>query len=80
LIFESGDKFSLNKANCRTLVRAFGEDSRDWIGCKIELVAGKAEYQGTKKDSVVVRPVSQQKNHPAPVKAEQDDLNDQIPF
>lgn len=80
LIFESGDKFSLNKTNCRTLVRAFGENSCDWIGRKVELVAGEIEYQGAKKDSVLIRPVPPQKNStPITTKAEPG-LDDQIPF
>ena len=56
--FNNGDRFTLNKTNVRTLIDAFGEDSRDWTGCEIELYAGQINYQGQQTDSVLVRPVS----------------------
>ena len=84
LKFESGDCLSLNATNCKTLCRAYGDDSRDWIGCKIELYAGKTDFQGEKKDSVLVRPLSPQKNPASeakqPKRDDLDDLDDRIPF
>ena len=56
--FTNGDHFSLNKTNVRVLIDLFGEDSRDWTGCEIELYAGQITYQGQQTDSVLVRPVS----------------------
>lgn len=38
--FRDGPKLSLNKTNVRTLIRAFGEDSSDWIDQLVELYAG----------------------------------------
>lgn len=61
LAFESGAQFSLNKTNTRVLVRAYGKDSRDWVGCRIELFGGETEYQGQKTNSVLVRPISPEK-------------------
>ena len=81
LKFESGDCLSLNATNCKTLCRAYGDDSRDWIGCKIELYAGKTDFQGEKKDSVLVRPLSPQKNPASEAKQpKRDEMDDKIPF
>ena len=38
--FESGAQFSLNMTNVSTLINAYGQDSRDWIGCTVELYIG----------------------------------------
>ena len=58
LKFASGAQFSLNKGNVATMIAEFGEDGDSWIGVTIELFAGKAEYDGDLKDSVLVRPVT----------------------
>jgi hypothetical protein len=80
LKFESGRQFSLNATNCRVLAKAYGQDSNEWLGCEIELYAGKLEYNGSENDAVLVRPISTTKNqNPAQPKAEPD-FDDQIPF
>lgn len=56
---ETGEKLSLNKTNVAILIKAFGEDSRDWAGCEVEMYAGQIPYQGTSKDAVLVRPISE---------------------
>src|SRR5215467_12239100 len=58
LVFESGNVLSLNKTNVRVLIKAYGEDSRDWNGCEVELSAGSTSYQGEERDSVRVKPVA----------------------
>jgi hypothetical protein len=58
LIFETGEILSLNATNNRTLVRAYGASSDDWIGKEIELCVGQVEFKGEMQDSVIVRPVS----------------------
>jgi hypothetical protein len=79
--FESGDQLTLNKTNVRTLMNAYGEDSRDSVGCIIELFIGPAKYNGEQIESVVVKPISPPKppeaQTPAPKKP---DLDDDIPF
>jgi hypothetical protein len=85
LEFASGDKFSLNKTNVRTLIRAYGPNDRDWIGLVIELYAGETLYQGQKKDSVLVRPVSpdlpSEKRTPLPESEEADfEITEEVPF
>jgi hypothetical protein len=55
---ENGRRFSVNKKNTSILIEAFGEDSRDWSGCQIELVFGHTKYQGDQQDSVIVRPLN----------------------
>jgi len=79
--FESGDQFSLNKTNTRTLINAYGEDSQDWIGNTVELFLGTATYNNEDRESVVVRPISPSK----PIEARapnwvKNDMNDDIPF
>jgi hypothetical protein len=77
LKFESGFCLSLNATNCKTLCLAFGDDSRDLIGCEIELYAGQTDYQGEKKDSILVKPPSPQKNPASEAKqSKRDDLDD----
>jgi hypothetical protein len=57
LILDTGARFSLNKTNVRTLITAFGDDSRDYNGCRVEFFAGQIAYQGSLRDSVLVRPL-----------------------
>jgi hypothetical protein len=81
--FESGDQLSLNKANVRTLMKAYGEDSRNSVGCIIELFIGPAKYNGDPIESVVVKPISPPKPLEAQTSAPKppkDDMNDDIPF
>jgi hypothetical protein len=83
--FESGDQFALNKTNTRTLINAYGEDSRDWIGNTVELFLGTATFNGEERESVVVRPVSPSKlvesRMPAPKSSRPaNDMSDNIPF
>src|SRR5215831_4601389 len=56
--FEDGSKLSLNKTNVRTLIRAFGDDSNDWIDRPVELYAGTvSDKNGEPMPSVLVRPI-----------------------
>jgi hypothetical protein len=56
--FESGDKLSLNATNVNTLIKAYGPNAKDWIGCLIELSIGPLKYNGENKEGVVVKPIS----------------------
>ena len=58
IIFTDGSKLSVNATNARVLYRAFGDESEDWIGGEVELVAGETEYQGEIRESIVVKPIS----------------------
>jgi len=60
LVFESGDVLSLNARNNKTLMRAYGRNSDDWIGKEVELFLGKIEYQGKMQEAVLVRQISPQ--------------------
>jgi hypothetical protein len=71
LVFETGEAFSVNSTNNRILMRAYGPNSEDWVGKKIELTLGQVEFQGKPQNSVIVKPIS------PPEKAE---MNDSIPF
>ena len=82
--FERGDQLTLNKTNVRTLIYAYGENSRDWVGCIIELSIGPANYNGDQIESVVVKPVSPPKplaaRTPVPKQPPVKDMGDEIPF
>jgi hypothetical protein len=85
LIFGSGDKLSLNVTNTRTLCRAFGPNSDDWLEKKVELSAGTTEFKNEKVPTIIIRPIS------APVAKEaqkalpelrdlRDEMSDEVPF
>jgi hypothetical protein len=74
LVFESGDRLSANKTVVRVLVRAYGKNSDGMIGKEIELYAGQTEYQGEKKNSVLVKPIS-----PTELAARLSEPDDEIP-
>jgi hypothetical protein len=82
--FESGDKLSLNVTNVNTLIRAYGPNDKDWIGCLIELSIGPLKYNGVDREGVVVKPITP----PKPVAARTPvsklppgkDMDDDIPF
>jgi hypothetical protein len=81
--FASGDQFSINRTNVRTLIDAYGSDSRDWVGKTIELSIGPATFNGDPIESVVVKPISPPKPRKAaaPAAAAADgDMDDDIPF
>jgi hypothetical protein len=56
--FDDGTRLSLNVTNSRALARAYGTDSRDWIGMEIELHLGTIEYQGQDSSAILVRPIT----------------------
>jgi hypothetical protein len=83
--FESGDKFSLNMTNVNALIKAYGPNDADWIGCTIALLIGTLKYNGKEQEGVLVQPISP----PKPVEARTpvpkspppaNDMNDDIPF
>jgi hypothetical protein len=87
LTFSNGFRFSLNVTNTQTLIKAWGSESDDWVGERLELYAGETKYQGEAKPSVLARPLAREageKKKPtaaAPAKAQQrGSLDDEIPF
>jgi hypothetical protein len=80
--FDDGTRLSLNATNSRVLARAFGYDSDDWIGKRIELALGEVEFKGQMQESIIVRPISpapaERKAPPAPPKRRE--LDDDIGF
>jgi hypothetical protein len=75
---ETGEQLSLNATNCRTLLNAFGRDSREWIGGEIELYAGETTFNNEPRESVLVRPRSAPPPRPKPSRS--SDMDDEIPF
>lgn len=73
LVFGSGDLLSLNKTNARTLARAYGWESDNWIGKTVELYAGETTFEKQTQQSVLIKPISLPKPLDTPP-------NDDIPF
>jgi len=71
-----GSILSLNTTNCRTLGRAYGDESDDWRGCEVELSIGEVEYQGRMTETILVKPIS--KPPPKPRAGNGGDVDDQI--
>jgi hypothetical protein len=90
LVFESGELLGLNATNNRILMRAYGPNSEDWIGKKVQLTFGQVEYQKEMKDTVVVKPIDPPSEHRTPLPDEPPtgsnsqrsnrNPNDKIPF
>jgi hypothetical protein len=82
LVFESGSKLSLNATNTKTLIRAYGTDSEDWIDQTVELFEGEIEYQGKMQEAVLLRAISTL--DPGVVKkkkkAKPDPMDDEVAF
>jgi hypothetical protein len=75
--FDDGSQLSLNATNCRTLARAYGFESGDWIDKEVELTLGEIQYQGKPQEAILVNPISppiENKASPKP------DFDDEIPF
>jgi hypothetical protein len=58
VVFETGETLSLNATNNKTLIRAYGADSKDWVGKDVELTLGQVEFQAKLQDAVIVKPIS----------------------
>ena len=88
LIFTNGLRFSLNVTNTTEMIKAFGSETDDWQGERIELYAGEALYDGKMVPSVrltaLMRAAGEEKKEPAPKpkgeNGKRGDLNDEIPF
>jgi hypothetical protein len=74
--FTDGSKLSLNKTNCRTLVRLFGDgiEFDSLKGKQIELYLGTVRYKGKEDPSVRVRAAPSLVLEPAVM------IDDTIPF
>ena len=67
LVFE-GDHSSLvlNQTNIRTLAKAFGDNSDDWLGNSITLFCVDVEVQGEMRRGIRIRPPQTTKPRPVP--------------
>jgi hypothetical protein len=73
--FDDGSKLGLNKSSVLALSKVLGFDSADWIGVRVEILAGEVTHKGNIKPAVLVKPIdAPAKRRPA------DDLNDAIEF
>lgn len=74
---ETEQRLVLNKTNLGVLIDAWGDESDDWLGRKIQLTTAEVMYQGKLVDGLRVK-VSKAK---AKAKAKvADDETDDIPF
>jgi hypothetical protein len=87
LTFNNGSKLSLNKTNARTIARAWGYESDDWIDTQVELSVGLTTYNGEQQESILLNPITPATpaNAPKPAKPpkppqKSDPLDDNIPF
>jgi hypothetical protein len=81
--FSNGRQLSVNVTNCGTLIEAFGEDSKDWIGETIEVYAGETKFKGEPTPSVLVRAIQRapgEKKKPPKPKKLSTDMDDEIAF
>ena len=79
LTFESGSVLSLNKTSVRILINAYGEDSRNWEGCALEVYFGRVGTKEGDKDAILVRPITPAKA-PLPKKVAPDQAFDDEAF
>jgi hypothetical protein len=70
----------LNQTNIRTLAKAFGDDSDDWLGNAITLFVIDLEVQGEQRKGIRIRPPRTTKPRPAPRSANESLGDDSIPF
>jgi hypothetical protein len=84
ITFSTGPRFSLNVTNTQTLIKAWGDESDDWIGEKVELYAGTVTFKGEPQASVLVRPLErkpgEKKVKPPKPKTYGGDMDDEIGF
>ena len=87
LTFNDATKLSLNTTNGQAIVRAWGDESDDWIDKQVELSVGLTTYQGEQQESVLLKPITPATpaNALKPVKLpkptrQSDELDDNIPF
>lgn len=87
LFLESGDVLSLNSTNNKTLMKAYGKNSDQWIAKTIRLFLGEIEYQGAPHEAVIVEPISpsikkkkETKDTDGKSAPEKPDMNHEIPF
>jgi len=80
LIGETGDVFSVNATNNKTLVRAYGKNSDSWIGREIERHLGEIEYQGEKHPAALIRPISPPLKSKPKAPTSKADFDDNLSF
>lgn len=60
--FENVEKLLIaNKTNRTALANAFGDETNDWLGCKVILHLTRVMYDGNLTPSVVLEPVTRLK-------------------
>ena len=85
-VLSDGTSVQLNQSNVRTLIRAWGKNSDDWIGKEIELAIGQITYNEKLVDTIVIKPISpaipmkERSTPPAASAPSRAELDDDLPF
>ena len=74
LFFQGKSKgMILNKTNCKTIARMYGEDTQNWVGKAIAVYASTTSAQGEEVECLRVRPGQPRKGaEPMPADAPED--------
>jgi hypothetical protein len=81
LHFDDDTCMGCNATNCRTLAKAYGTESDDWIGKEVKLTVGEVKYQGKLQEAILVTPISPPGNKRPPKPEPKADFgDDSIPF
>ena len=71
LTFDNGSKLSVNKTNSARLAKAYGYESADWIGQRVNLSLGETNYAGEPQETILITPIK---------RTSKSGMDDDIPF
>ena len=89
LHLEDGAALPLNKTNAKVLAKAFGDDSRGWVGHEIVIYKSTTEYQGDIVPCLRIKVADDKRKPTASVPkpptrptttSATRDMNDEVPF
>ena len=83
---EDGTRVSLNQTSLKAMIRAYTDDTEEWINKLVKLYLGKTTFKGEPTDSILLEPLSP-KVEPKPkpkskakAKLGKPDMDDEIGF
>src|SRR5262249_10834135 len=86
LEFNDGTLLTVNQTNLRAVIRAYTEETTEWLDKLVKLLAGEAPYKGEMVPSIILEPISP-KVEPKPTpkskakaKVSKPDIDDEVPF
>jgi hypothetical protein len=69
-----------NKTNARSISKALGNETKNWIGRDIVLVPTEVDFRGEMVDAIRVRPAPSQSHPPQTAEVLDDDLSADVPL